>query len=366
MKYIIRSLCLLLSWLMAQQALAQGQINVACQNLSSQEFYTGDVFFNLGSTSDAFNSSRRINITVGQAVVGEAVNQARIGSFGFWSRLLIAPAPPAVMATEGDLPDRINIFWEPDPLSPVVSGGFNIYRDGVLLTTVDPDIRSFVDFNVIAGQFYTYSVSGKNQFGEGSRGSALGFLNPNGVVTGQVKSNSSNPVPGVIVTLSPTIGASARFDGNGKIFAEYSPVFPTSQFTISCWVKIDDNNNSTAIYDFGSHIGKNWWLHTLPSSSGKGVRFSMAKSGGGTTSLQYAFPAATADDWHNVAVSFSGTSVLLYVDGELIETAVTGFQQVIPSCFSDRKPMVPAVSRAELMNCAFTIASFHKRRYRCS
>ena len=325
MKHIIRGLSLLLAWVVAQQVLAQGQTNAACRNLSSQEYYTGDLFLNLGSTANAINSSSRMNITVGQPIIGEAISQARIAAFGFWSRLLIAPATPTVRASEGDLPDRINIFWLPDPLSPEASGGFNIYRDGVLLTTVDSDIRSFVDFNVIAGQFYTYSVSGKNQFGEGARGSALGFLNPNGVVTGQVKSNSNNPVPGVIVTLSPTIGASASFDGTAKIFAEYSSVFPTSQFTLSCWVKIEDGNNNTAIFDFGSHINKNWWLHTLPSSGGKGVRFGMAKPGGGTTTLQYVFPTATADDWHNVAVTFSGTAVLLYVDGELIETAVTGF-----------------------------------------
>ncbi|MFM8487684.1 MAG: LamG domain-containing protein, partial [Bacteroidota bacterium] len=71
---------------------------------------------------------------------------------------------------------------------------------------------------------------------------------------------------------------------------------------------------------------KNWWLHTLPASDGKGVRFGMANGSGGVTKLEYVFPEATADNWHNVVVSFSGASVLLYVDGELIETAVTGYE----------------------------------------
>ncbi|MFM8489651.1 MAG: LamG domain-containing protein, partial [Bacteroidota bacterium] len=90
-------------------------------------------------------------------------------------------------------------------------------------------------------------------------------------------------------------------------------------------------------FDFGSHIGKNWWLHTLPASDGKGVRFGMANGSGGTTELEYVFPEATADNWHNVAVSYNGSSVLLYVDGELIETAVTGHAAAVSPLFLGQK-----------------------------
>ncbi len=181
MKNILRYLYLLFAWLVAQQqGLAQAQTNPACNTFSTEEYYRGDVFFNYGSTSNAFNPAQRMNTTLGQTVVGESFSQNYISSFGYWSRLLLPPAAPVVSCSEGDLPDRINITWQPDPLSPSATGGFNIYRDNVLLTTVDPDARSYVDFNVIAGQFYTYTVSGKNDFGEGFKNASLGFLNPNG------------------------------------------------------------------------------------------------------------------------------------------------------------------------------------------
>jgi hypothetical protein len=130
-------------------------------------------------------------------------------------------------------------------------------------------------------------------------------------------------VPGAIVKLEPTFGAAVSFDGNGMAFTEYSNAFPTEEFTLSCWVKLDNGNDGTAIFDFGSVSAQNWWLHTLPAASGKGVRFGVGKGSGQATTLEYVFPAATADDWHYVAASYNGSSVLLYVDGELIETAVT-------------------------------------------
>lgn len=215
----------------------------------------------------------------------------------------------------------MQVDWSPDPLSPAATG-YKIYRNGSLLASVDGETFSFLDFNVIAGKFYTYEVSGVNTFGEGVRGQNLGFVNPNGVVTGQVRSFAGNPVPGTLVTLTPTIGASGNFTGSSMAFAEYSPAYPRNQFTLSAWVRLGAGNDNAAIFDLGSTISKNWWLHTLPAASGKGIRFGLGNGVGNVTNMDYAFPAATADDWHNVAVTYNGASLLLYVDGELISTAV--------------------------------------------
>jgi hypothetical protein len=326
MKNIQRFLYLLFAWLVVQQGLAQqGQTNIACKNLSSEVFYTGEVFFSNGSSSNAFNATARMNTTIGQPVIGESFNQEYNSGFGFWANLLLAPSAPTVICSEGTLTDRINVTWQPDPLSPAASGGFNIYRDGILLTTEDFDVRSFVDFNVIAGQFYTYSVAGKNQFGEGYRGAALGFLNPNGVVTGQVKTFSGNTVPGALVTLTPTIGTALAFDGDASVFAEYVPALSPDQFSVSCWVKLGDGNNGGGILDLGSSIAKNWWLHTTGSGT-KGLAFSIGNGAGNVTTISHVLPAATKDDWHYVAATYNGASLLFYVDGELIETAAGAMQ----------------------------------------
>ncbi|MFN7831168.1 MAG: hypothetical protein ACK5Q2_04195, partial [Bacteroidota bacterium] len=203
---------------------ANGQVSGEC-SYTVKPTYKGEVLFNYGSVTNAISLKNNMTFTVGQPFVGNSVSESNFSLSGFWARFLLPPAPPVVIASEGDLEDRVQINWLPDALSPTATI-FRLYRNGALLATVDGDTYSFIDFNVIAGKFYTYEVRAVNAAGEGSPGSALGFLNPNGVVTGQVKSTNGNPVPGAIVTLSPTIGAAAEFTGDGSAFANYSPDFP--------------------------------------------------------------------------------------------------------------------------------------------
>jgi hypothetical protein len=308
-----------------------------CTTVSSANVLTGESFFNFGSASNAINTAMRSNFTIGQPLVGAYIGESVTGAFGFWGRFLLTPSAPSIKATEGELPDRIQVNWKPDPLSPVASA-FKLYRNGALLASVDGESRSFIDFNVIAGQFYTYEVAGINSFGEGYRGKTLGFLNPNGVVTGRITTFSGNPVPGTIVTLSPTIGKSLNFNQLGSSFAEYSPKFPRTNFTVSCWVKIGDNNDKAAIFDLGSHLGKNWWLHTQPQGAEKGIVFGVGRNQGDVTEMAYTFPADQADGWHYVAATFNGASLLLYVDGELAGTTVATLQSAESVLFLGQKP----------------------------
>ena len=301
-----------------------GQVATQC-SFTVKPTFKGELFFNYGSVSNAISLKNNASFTVGQPFVGSSVSETNFSLSGFWSRFLLPPAPPVVIASEGDLEDRIQINWIPDPLSPSATI-FRLFRNGALLATVDGDTYSFIDFNVIAGKFYTYEVRAVNLSGEGRPGYALGFLNPNGVVTGQVKSLNGNPVPGAIVTVSPTIGTAAIFGGDDMAFADYSPVFPRTQFTLSCWVKLDAGNDETSVFDLGSTISKNWWLHTLPAASGKGVRFGLGNGVGSVTNLDYTFPTETANDWHYIAATYNGASVLLYADGELVQTAVASIQ----------------------------------------
>ena len=296
-----------------------------CSTRSTIEVLTGRVFFNYGSFTNARNTINRSSSTIGQPCVGMTIGDEQNVGFGFWTRFLLSPSAPTVVATQGDLPDRVQINWSADPLSPAAAT-YKIYRNGALLATVDNETFAFIDFNVLAGQFYTYEVAGVNQFGEGRRGSSLGFLNPNGVVTGQIRSISGNPVVDATIKLSPTLGAAVEFNGISTIFAEYSPTFPKEKFTLSCWAKIADGNPSTentGIFDFGSSIGKNWWLHAVtPANGSKGVKFGIGKNPTTKTEIEYTLPEADKNDWHHYAATYNGSALLFYVDGELIGTAV--------------------------------------------
>ncbi|MBK9338561.1 MAG: hypothetical protein IPM98_19345 [Lewinellaceae bacterium] len=76
--------------------------------------------------------------------------------------------------------------------------------------------------------------------------------------------------------------------------------------------------------DHGSSINKNFWIHSTAAADGKGVKVGVG-TGSGAETLQYIFPPADADDWHHVAMTYNGMSLLLYVDGAFAGTKmVTG------------------------------------------
>lgn len=282
--------------------------------------FKGSASVNYGNLTNAFNSQNRASLSVGQLAVGDYIGQNNTGVFGYWGRYLMPPLPPDVQATEGDLPDRIVVSWAPDPLGAAPEAGFKIYRNGAYLAAVDKNTLNFTDFNILAGEFYTYEVSGSNQYGEGSKGSALGFLNPNGVVTGQVRSTTGNPVPGVTVELTPTLGKALAFNGDDHLFAEYDQNLLSSSWTVSFWVKIGDGNDGNAILDFGKAINKNWWFRTNTAGQKKGVAVGIAGA-----ELSHDFPDNSAGDWHYVAATHNSASLLLYVDGELVATKVAPY-----------------------------------------
>lgn len=317
MKNLLLTIACLCAALGSLPLRAQVSANCTDGTLVGSETYSGTVFFNYGSATNAFTTKNRTTGALGESFIGPYLGQTYNGVAGFYSRFLLPPTEPLVYASEGDLEDRIQVNWVLDPLSPSAEGGFNIYRDGAFLGRVDKEIRVYIDFNVQAGKFYNYQISGVNAFGEGSRGSGLGFLNPNGTITGQVRTLSGNPVADAAITLTPTLGTALNFTGDDMAFAEYSAQFQAPAWSVSCWVKIGSGNSTSSILDFGSTTFKNWWLTTNGTS--KGVQFSVG-TGAAAQSVSHNF-GSDPDGWHHVAATYSGSSLLLYVDGNLVGTA---------------------------------------------
>ncbi|WP_282776333.1 LamG-like jellyroll fold domain-containing protein, partial [Phaeodactylibacter xiamenensis] len=318
MKLYFTTLCLLAFLGLSPALLAQQEVDCNPSTIGS-----GELTINYGSTVNGFAATTRSNVTYGQPVVGStAYSSENAASFGVFSLFLMPPRAPSVMATQGDFPNRVQLSWKPNPLGSQPTEGYIITRDGSYLTTVDADETQFLDFNVQAGEFYEYAVSGKNGFGKGVSGRSVGFVNPNGVVSGKIQTSNGNPVPGAIVTLTPTIGQSLSFGGEGEnICISYDEALPTDMFTVSTWVKIGASHDSDGIIDLGSDLNKNFWIHTTPSNMGKGV---VAGVGDGTAhEMAYEFeddPNTVStderDEWHHVAVVYGGGSMILYVDGK--------------------------------------------------
>lgn len=294
---------------------SNAQVNNNCNNASSSQTYSTTAFFNYGSASDLYNSETKATVTVGQ--ISTQLNMYSLNyksELGFWGQFLLPPLAPYVQASEGNLGDRVEITWEMSALSPVVTDVFKVYRNGTFLDEVEKDERVYVDYNVVAGEFYTYSVRGVNKAGIGKSGSSVGFLNPNGTITGQVKTINGNPVADCVIDLNPTLGSSLRFNGDGSCFADYSEVYDTNTFSATLWVKQESLNDNAGLLDLGSSIHKNWYIHTMDAISGRGIK---AGFGGGAGTIDYTFPAQSATDWHHVAITYNSKTLLLYVDGEL-------------------------------------------------
>lgn len=324
MKYkILFILSLFAYWGLSPSLVAQ---ETECNPLSGLPVASGELLFNYGSVANAFNSTAKSDYTLGQPLVAQMLAQDHIADFGVWSQFLMPPLAPVAFATQGDFPDRVVVSWKVDPLGAKPTNGFIITRDDAYLTSIEPGIEQFIDFNVQAGEFYEYKVIGKNNFGEGVPGISVGFVNPNGVVTGQVKTNNGNPVVGATVTLTPTTGQSLQFNGNGDyVCVSHNDALPTDMFTVSVWVKIGDTYNSDGIIDLGSDLNENFWLHTTPSSAGKGIVFGVGN--GTASSITHEFvdsdPNDTvndADEWNHVAAVYGGGSLILYVNGQFISS----------------------------------------------
>ena len=97
---------------------AGAQNSPNCVTVSTNDYLTGRAFFNYGSVSNSYNTKTRLNVTVGQPVVGTVLGQKYKGALGFWSRFMMPPGPPSVVASEGDLEDRIQVDWDTRPAQP--------------------------------------------------------------------------------------------------------------------------------------------------------------------------------------------------------------------------------------------------------
>jgi len=302
-------------------------INCVGGTASGVETYTGSIFSNYGSVTNAANSKNNITGSLGESFIGPFFGQSYQGSAGFYSRFLLPPSPPVVIASEGDLEDRIQINWTVDPLSPSAESGFNIYRDGAFIDHVEKEIRVYVDFNVQAGKFYTYTVRGVNPFGEGYPGSSLGFLNPNGVVTGQCKTTNGNPVADAGIILMPTLGTALDFPGAALGFVEADPALASGEWTISCWLKAGINNQAY-LFDYGAEHGKGWWIN-VDTDNGTGNQVISLHIGDGNGMKTIAHSLETdPNGWHHLAIAYSGSSALMYVDGVLVRSEPAAYLAV--------------------------------------
>jgi len=309
------------------------QHDTLCSPFGNVEYKTSFVL-GYGSATGLQSTFQKSDVLIGQPLVDVTqVGLDTVTKFGLVSELVLEPKAPFLVASQGDFPDRVQLDWQVDKFSPSIVE-FRIFRDGAFLGKLDADVRQFIDFNVQAGEVYDYSIKsiGRVEL-ESDLAFDIGFVNPNGVISGQVKTRNGNPVPFAIVKAEPTFNQALTFDGiDDHVCISYHENLPSEQFTFSSWVKIGDNPNGESIVDLGSDINQNWWLRASDAGNDKGVVFGI---GGGTsfsvTEQELPFHE-NENGWHHIAAVYNGLAMTLYLDGEfmgssqaVLDTAKTRF-----------------------------------------
>ncbi|MBL7794935.1 MAG: T9SS type A sorting domain-containing protein [Saprospiraceae bacterium] len=297
------------------------QQDAACAPVDAQ-ITQGEVFFNFGNATDAYSVQRRSSYSLGQTAIGITTSPANSSTMGFWSRFLVPPLAPFVIASQGELLDRIQLSWDINPLGALASEGFKIYRDGVFLALVDSKTRNFNDFNVIAGRAYNYEVRAINDYGEGIPGKAVGFQVPNGVVTGWIQTPNGRPVPDALVTLTPLQGFSGKFNTTAGAFAKSDGGADTllplnnGEWTLSFWIKTTSATANAGIISLHPFP-----LFVRPINSGSGNEgIEIAQTDNSAALLSAVFPDSTKNGWNHVALTVdSDGKGRLYVNGILVE-----------------------------------------------
>jgi hypothetical protein len=129
------------------------------------------------------------------------------------------------------------------------------------------------------------------------------------------------PVPGASTRIAGQAGFGTAIPLNGEALNQYvtmpaNVLHGVSDFTISAWVNLQSTADWARIFDFGTGTAVNMFL--TPRAGGAGLRFSINTGSGAEQQINSTAPLPTG--WTHVAITKSGTTGTLWVNGEAVGT----------------------------------------------
>lgn len=229
-----------------------------------------------------------------------------------------------VQASDGDnsYPGYVFITWDFDT-SYQPFNGFYIYRDGIVIHTLFSPICEYRDYSAIPGEMHLYGV----QAFAGNESSQLitdiGFIKPNGIITGSVKTPNNNPVAGVKVSLSPSLGHSLFTDGNGFLYADIPILNFNNSFTLETWIKTL-SSDCDILMKFSYDQDTEDWTEMSLKIDEEGL---LLFTDGLNTLTQQSGAAVNDNVWHHVAITYDAAleQGCLFLDGVCVADASVTF-----------------------------------------
>lgn len=138
-----------------------------------------------------------------------------------------------------------------------------------------------------------------------------------GIAANAADKAASCPLPNSGSWTSGRIGNCASLDGKSQyVELPVGVVSDLSDFTISAWVNLRNASRSSRLFDFGGNRGE--WM-TLVVNSGNGKpRFDVTTVHGYNTQSIEGSSAIPTNRWVHVAITLSGKTGTVYMDGESI------------------------------------------------